>query len=281
MSASGYLKLTRPATAAAAGLAAAAAFWITGGADITTAVLLFFSVAFICGAGSAVNDCFDADFDRIHRPARPIPRGDAAVSGGVKLAVLLFTAGFLCSLPILPWCPWLAAVNILLLIIYSTSFKRMPLLGNICIAYLAGSVFLFGGMAVGPESFILTAPLFQVAFFGTLSREIVKDAEEVEGDRDSGAYTLPMLIGIQPACITAFVCMTAAALFAFLPALQWGLSYAAWILAVDVWLLWSAAKAAGKTTSEEVSASKASRYMKIGMCAAILVVLLSAVLGRL
>ena len=281
MSAFGYLKLTRPANAAAAGLAAAAAFWITGGADITTAVLLFLSVTFICGAGNAVNDCFDADFDRINRPERPIPRGDATVSGGGKLTAVLFAAGFLCSFTVLPWCPLLAAVNILLLIMYSTSFKRMPVLGNICIAYLTGSVFLFGGMAVGAESFFLTAPLFLVTFLATLAREIIKDAEEIEEDRKSGAYTLPMFSGIKPACITAFVCMTAAVLISFLPAIHWGLSYAAWILAVDIWLLCATAKTLSKTTSEEVAATKASRHMKMGMCAAILVFLLSALLGRL
>ena len=281
MSVSGYLRITRPVNAAAAGAAAAAAFWITGGTDILTAVLLFLSVTLICGAGNTINDCFDADIDRINRPDRPIPRGEATVKGAGIFTAVLFAVGFLCSLPVLPWCPLLAAVNILLLIMYSTSFKRMPLLGNLCVAYLTGSVFLFGGMAAGPESFLLTAPLFLVTFLGILSREIVKDAEDIEEDSKSGAYTLPMLIGVRASAVTAFVCMTAAAAAAFIPAVHWGIFYAAGILAVDIYLLRISAKVLPCRTPEEVSASRTTSYMKYGMVAAILIFFLSAAAVRL
>lgn len=280
MSVSGYFRVTRPVNAAAAGFAAALAFWITGGADMLTALLLFFAVACICGAGNAVNDLFDADIDRINRPERPIPRGDISIRGCAIFSVLLFAAGFLCSLPVLPWCPCLAAVNILLLIMYSTSFKRMPVLGNVCVSYLTGSVFLFGGMAVGPESFLLTAPLFLVTFFGTLSREIVKDAEDIEGDKKVGAYTLPMMAGIPASAVTAFICMVLGVFASFIPAVEWGIFYAAAICAVDIFLLWAGFKVLSCKTAEDVRESEASRYMKVGMFAAILVFFLAALAGR-
>lgn len=280
MSAAGYFKITRPGNAAAAGAAAALAFWITGGTEWISALLLFCAVTSICGAGNAVNDCFDADIDRINHPKRPIPSGKATVAGGLILTGVLFAAGFLCSLPLGPWCPWLAVVNILLLILYSTSFKRMPVIGNVCVAYLSGSVFLFGGMAVGAESFLLTAPLFLVTFFATLAREIVKDAENIKEDETEGAYTFPMLAGINTAGITAFVCMICAAGTAFIPVLYWGLPYACFISAVDVFLITSAAKILSCKTPEEVQAAKISRTMKTGMIAATLVFFVSAVLSR-
>ena len=280
MSFAGYLRITRPVNAGVAGVSAAVAFWMCGGTELIVALLLFLAVTAICGAGNAVNDCFDADIDRINRPDRPIPAGKATVPGTIVLTVVLFTAGFLFSLPILPWCPALAAVNILLLIMYSTSFKRMPVLGNICVAYLTGSVFLFGGMAVGEQSFLITAPLFLVTFFGTLAREIIKDAEDMEGDRKAGAYTLPMLVGVRASSVTAVVCMICAVLSSYLPAVHWGISYVLLITAVNIYLLRVSAKALSGKTAEEILASKAARYMKYGMFAAILVFFVSSVLTR-
>ncbi len=281
MSVSGYLRIIRPVNAVLAGAAAAFAFWITGGTDITAAALLFLSVTAICGGGNTINDCLDVEIDRINRPERPIPRGEVTMRGGSIFTVVLFAAGFLCSLPLMPWCPLLAVVNILLLILYSTSFKWMPLFGNICVSYLTGSAFLFGGMAVGPASFLLTAPLFLVTFFGTLSYEMVKDAENLFGDEKDGAYTYPMLVGVKTAGITAFVCMAGAAATAFIPVLYWGLPYVFFIAAVDVFLLSSVAKLLRYRTSADVAAAKISGTMKIGMFAAVAVFFVSAVLSRL
>ncbi len=280
MSAKGYFMMTRPAGAAAAGVMAAVAYWICGGSDFVITGLLFLAVSLICGGGNAVNDCFDADVDRIHRPNRPIPRGDATVRGGSILTVVLFTAGFLCSLPILPWCPLLAAVNILMLVMYSTSFKRMPILGNVCVSYLFGSVFLFGGMAVGPESFLLTAPLFLVTFFGTLAREMIHDSEDVEKDREAEMYTLPMIVGVKTTVVCAFVCLVVAVLSSFLPAFLWGVWYAFAIACVDVFLIWSLSRLFGCTTPEDVSASRVSLLLLLGMIAVVLVFVSAAFVPR-
>ena len=57
---------------------------------------------------------------------------------------------------------------------------------------MSGAVFLYAGMAVnnpGP-----TIWMFGLAFLATISREIVKDIQDLEGDRDR--RTLPSRIGI-------------------------------------------------------------------------------------
>ncbi len=43
--------------------------------NIQTALLIFFSMAFITSAGFAINDYFDRESDAIIKPKRPIPSG--------------------------------------------------------------------------------------------------------------------------------------------------------------------------------------------------------------
>ena len=55
---------------------------------------------------------------------------------------------------------------------------------------MSGAVFLYAGMAVnnpGP-----TLWMFGLAFLATISREIIKDIQHLEGDRD-GEHFLPEL----------------------------------------------------------------------------------------
>jgi 4-hydroxybenzoate polyprenyltransferase len=68
--------------------------------------------------------------------------------------------------------------------------------------------FLTGGMAVEPELvFRLPGPLIPAvfAFFFHLVREIVKDVQDIEGDRNSGVKTLPQITGVSTSLLIALI----------------------------------------------------------------------------
>ena len=76
----------------------------------------------------------------------------------------------------------------------------MPLLGNVVIAFLGSFTFLAGGLAVDPaETFRLPGPLIPalLVFLFLLVREIIKDVQDIEGDRLSNVKTLPQVIGVR------------------------------------------------------------------------------------
>ena len=78
---------------------------------------------------------------------------------------------------------------------------------------MSGAVFLFAGMVVndpGP-----TLWMFGLAFLATVSREIIKDIQDLEGDTDR--FTLPARIGIANSLILAGTILIVA----------WSLSYTA------------------------------------------------------
>jgi geranylgeranylglycerol-phosphate geranylgeranyltransferase len=147
---------------------------------LATALVVVFLIS---GAGNAINDYIDVDSDRINRPGRPIPSGRVSRGSALALSATLFLAGILLSLLISWLCFIIALINSILLVVYSWSLQDRILLGNMVIGYLVGSTFLFGGASFG--DLLLPGLLMLLAGLSTVSREIVKDLEDIAGDRKS------------------------------------------------------------------------------------------------
>ncbi|MBI4173174.1 MAG: UbiA family prenyltransferase, partial [Candidatus Aenigmarchaeota archaeon] len=75
----------------------------------------------------------------------------------------------------------IALLNSVVLALYAVALQGRLLVGNASISYLVGSSFLFGGAVMG--NLLLPGLLFLLAFFANLAREIVKDLEDLAGDR--------------------------------------------------------------------------------------------------
>lgn len=201
-------ELMRYKNCAMAGLAAVVGAAIAYGAapgDMLWMPLIFVSVFLITGGGNAVNDYFDAAIDAINRPERPIPSGRIKRENAFSTAMALFAAGIIVAYftgkTLIPF--FIAVFNSLLLFFYASSLKRKVFIGNMSIAYLTGSTFLFGGAAYGQEGLRITLVLFFLSMLATLAREIVKAIEDMEGDRREGAVTLPIRIGGRPSAYIA------------------------------------------------------------------------------
>lgn len=199
----GALELMRPANAVAAGGLTFIGAFVAGGTNapfLTTAAVLATILA--TGGGNAINDYFDREIDAINRPERPIPRGAVSPSVALGFSLFLFAVavGLTLLLPILAIV--IAVVNLLALIAYTEVFKGLPGIGNALVAYLTGSTFLYGGAAVGGDLETVLI-LFVLAAGATMAREIVKDVEDIEGDREEGLNTLPIAVGERSALLIA------------------------------------------------------------------------------
>ncbi|HJK03372.1 MAG TPA: UbiA family prenyltransferase, partial [Methanocorpusculum sp.] len=208
---------------------------------------------------------------------RPIPSGAVTPKNAAMWAGVLFVLGILASFATNRWCLAIAVFNSVLLIAYAAKLKKMPLFGNLSVAYLSGSVFLFGGVLVGPESFAVTLPLFAITFFGTLAREILKAAEDIEGDAAGGAKTLPMILGVQKSGYLAVILILCAIAASVLPYSRWGVVYLVLIAVIDIFILYSAVKSVRCKTSAELIASKSTSLIKYGMFAALFLFLVMEV----
>ncbi|MFW5919670.1 MAG: geranylgeranylglycerol-phosphate geranylgeranyltransferase [Halanaeroarchaeum sp.] len=227
----GYVELARPLNAVVAGLLTFVGAFVAGG---VSARPMFAGAAVIAtwlatAAGNAINDYFDRDIDRINAPDRPIPRGAVSVRGALIYSAVLFGGAVVFALLLPVLAIGIAAINLLALIAYTRVFKGLPGAGNAVVAYLGGSTFLFGAAAVGDVR--AGAVLFVLAALSTFSREVIKDVEDVEGDRAEGLRTLPIVVGERPAHLVAGLVLVIAVAASPLPYV-WGIFGVPYLLVV-------------------------------------------------
>ena len=156
------------------------------------------STACVTAGGNVLNDILDRESDRTNHPDRPLVTGSISVGSAKTLAVGLFVASGALVVPVIPQAflvGVILAVALAALLTYEFRFKSLGLAGNLLVAFLTGAVFLYGGAAVGDV--VVVVPFALMAFFATLSREVIKDMEDVAGDIDR--RTLPQTHGMATA----------------------------------------------------------------------------------
>lgn len=175
------------------------------------------AAALVSAAGNIINDIYDVQIDKINRPLRPLPQEILSI----KEAFILYFNFLLISVLISIFITLPALVVILfshlLLFLYSKYLKRIPLVGNVTVAFLTGLVFIFGGVVVGNPTAAIVPAIF--AFLINLIREIVKDLQDVEGDERSGILTFPIKFGFKLSKILLVfitLCLIAFTLYPFL-----------------------------------------------------------------
>jgi len=208
----GLLELTRPVNAVVSGVLTATGSFVAGiGGQFLMVVAASAATMLAVGGGNAINDYFDREIDRINEPDRPIPWGAVSARGALVFSLVLFAAATALALALPIVAVAIAVVNLLALVSYTKLFKGLPGVGNAIVAYLGGSTFLFGGAAVG--GFGTASVLGLLAGLSTLTREIIKDVEDVDGDRQEGLNTLPIAVGERRALVvgTAVLAVAVAA----------------------------------------------------------------------
>ena len=178
--------------------------------------LLVFSTLLIAAAGYAINDYFDIRTDRINHPhkiivGRHISRRVAMLLHQILNIIAVIIATYVCykigSFKLL----FIQIIMITLLWMYSVKFKSYFLVGNILVAFSSAMtiliVWIFDIYAVYTSGqllnyitrenirlFLWTYATF--AFVVSIIREIIKDIEDIEGDKKIGCATIPIVIGI-------------------------------------------------------------------------------------
>lgn len=158
-------------------------------------ILVGIAAALVGAGGNIINDILDVETDKINRPDRPIPSGKVSETTAMRIYIFVKIGGiFFASIAgIFPGI--IAAFSSIIIFFYSYSLKNIPLVGNITVAFFTGLIFVFGASAVGNFSGILFPFLF--SFFINFIREIVKDVEDIEGDRETEVHTFPIVFGIE------------------------------------------------------------------------------------
>lgn len=242
-----WIRILRPINLLLASISVLLAMYILGEiGDLRTMLLLIVSVIAINGAGNVINDIYDLEIDQVNRPDRPLPSGAMSIESARYYMLALFGSGVMLSTFLNRWAFIIVTfISIPLLVGYSARFKRVALLGNLVVSLMLGLAFIYVGAAV--DQIAATLPIAGLAFGFTLIREVVKDLEDMDGDRRDGARTLPLIWGEKKALLFTIVIIL---LFSFLDLLPYRLGiydsdYFWWVLLginLPIWicapLLW-------------------------------------------
>lgn len=207
--------------------------------------LLIVSVIGIAAGGYVINDYFDVKIDRINRPDNLVVTRIISRDAAMNLFYGLTAVGVIAGTVVAWWAhSWTLLFTYIvipgLLWFYSASYKRMFLVGNLVVAFASAIVPLLvaianadylhhlyqNALAYSPivgELYVWTGGFAAFAFLLTWVREIVKDIEDIEGDREMECRTLPIVWGDKVAKIIATILLVVIAilivymLFAVLP----------------------------------------------------------------
>lgn len=210
-------------------------------------VALVTASVFIAAAGNIINDYFDLNIDQINKPHKVVVEKIIKRRWVILWHILLSLTGIVLGFYVDASTPvrFLGIANsacVVLLFFYSASLKKKFLIGNILISLLTSWVILV-------ITYCETNHLFDVfrkdsslqvdklsrltflyagfAFIISLIREVIKDMEDMEGDRKFGCKTLPIVLGLNATKV--FVAVWLIVLIAALVIIQFYVLQFGWV----------------------------------------------------
>lgn len=180
-------------------------------------ILLILSTVLIAAGGYVINDYFDVKIDRINRPDEMVVTRHISRDGAMRIFQVLTALGIAVGLVVAWWArSWtLAMIYIVipgLLWFYSASYKRQLLVGNVVVSFASALVPLLVAIAnadylrhlygealqytpIVGQLYVWISGFAMFAFLITLAREMVKDIEDITGDREMECRTAAIVWG--------------------------------------------------------------------------------------
>ncbi len=193
-----YFILSRPLNVFIGMLSIFIGAFITG--TIYPLMKIFFaciSGGLIAGGANVINDYFDVEIDKINKPYRPIASGAISQKQGFVYSIVLYFIGIVFGW-LVNWQAFAVSVfSSILLFLYSAKLKRTVLWGNLSVSLMTALAFIYGGIAVNRLSYAIIPAVFSFVYH--LGREIIKDVEDIDGDRADNITTFPIVHGAIPA----------------------------------------------------------------------------------
>ncbi len=188
--------------------------------------ILWFILVTLCitASGYIINDIFDKDVDQYNKPDKMIITKHLSIQQGWFLYGILIGIGLLVAFGIAitinkVWLTLLYPLAVILLLIYSKWWKHQSLKGNIVVAlfcmFVPGILWYAECESIKHASMmdpkngntVQYALIFYCffAFVSTLIREVIKDIEDLEGDKLGGSQHFVITAGTKNAKSLVFI----------------------------------------------------------------------------
>jgi geranylgeranylglycerol-phosphate geranylgeranyltransferase len=193
-----YIHISRPSNVLIAFLSIIIAAAVAGSIQpLKNVFLAAISAALITIGANVINDYFDIQIDRINKPHRPLPSGRLSKGEALSYFFVVYAIGWIISSFISLAMFFIAVVIAILLFFYSFKLKRTILWGNLVVSFSTAMAFIYGGLAVFHAEGTIFPAIF--AFLYHFGREIIKDIQDITGDKTEGAKTFAVTYGLRRA----------------------------------------------------------------------------------
>lgn len=177
-------------------------------------LLLVLTSVLVAAAGYIINDYFDSNIDLINKPDKMVVdkliRRRWVIVWHLAFSIVGIAIGFFIDFTSRTRLLGVAnMICVLLLFVYSISLKKKLLSGNILISLLTAWVILVvtwceaANLLKNADVGSYTEKITRItllyagfAFIISLIREVIKDMEDIEGDRRYGCHTMPIMWGL-------------------------------------------------------------------------------------
>jgi chlorophyll/bacteriochlorophyll a synthase len=190
----------------------------------------------ICGTSQAVNDWFDRHVDAINEPNRVIPSGRMPGRWGLRIAILNTMLSLVLAWFLGAWVFAAAIAGLALAWAYSAPpfrLKKNGWMGNAAVGVCYEGLPWFTAAAAAMGAFpghelLAIAILYSAGAHGIMT---LNDFKSVEGDRQMGLASLPVMLGIDGAARLACAVMAIPQIVVIALLFAWGFPYHAMIVA--------------------------------------------------
>jgi len=249
-------------------------------------ILLCGAALIITGSGNLINDIFDVQIDQYNQEKHKLIPQHISIKAAWQWYFVLLVIGLVLSIIValqLDKLQWIILYPIccLALYLYSSHFKMLFGIGNFLIsAFCAALPWILwiaykDQLTLSSHNNLIIQLLWcysALMFFSTFYREIIKDIEDIEGDRHFKASTIPIVLGIKNAkwISIAMLCILVIAVILYLNVIGMNRSkmdiayFLLFILLPAVYLIFQTYKAQAKMDFQHLS-RQAKLFMLSGM----------------
>lgn len=184
--------------------------------------LLVIATLCIAAAGNIINDIYDVEIDRINKPDKVLIGKTISEKNANRLFIILNITGvaigfYLANSIQKPGFAALFVAISAMLYLYASYLKGMLIVGNLLVSVLVAMSLIIVALfdllpAITTQNLDAQSEVFKIvlhyalfAFCINLIREIVKDLQDINGDKKGGMNTLAIALGRKRTITIVFV----------------------------------------------------------------------------
>jgi len=149
-----------------------------------------------------LNDLFDIEVDKLNNPSRPLITGEISKREAISLSGLLFlTTEYFTNTYLSSNMQFVTNLIILDVLFYTPFLKKITFIKNFNCALIVSFALFYSGLSVSDHNVLLNDKHYELLsitmnyiFWGSINNELMMDISDLEGDKQSGIKTLPVII---------------------------------------------------------------------------------------